>query len=150
MSHRTSPARRRRGAAVRLAISSVAAITAVGLVPGTASAEVAPQTQEADQTTAAQVLTWTADDDITEYTSAPTEATAGPATIVFENSLATGNTFGMAHTLTFDTSTPGYNHDVNLNILASPFDANGGRHEAEVTLTPGTLPLLLRHPRPRR
>ena len=44
----------------------------------------------------------------------------------------------MSHTLTFDTTTPGYNHDVSLDILANPFDANGGRHEAEVTLTPGT------------
>ncbi len=43
----------------------------------------------------------------------------------------------MSHTLTFDTSTPGYNHDVSLNILANPFDANNGRHEATVTLTPG-------------
>ena len=31
----------------------------------------------------------------------------------------------------------GYNHDVNLNILANPFDANNGRHQATVTLTPG-------------
>src|SRR5690606_1479291 len=59
-------------------------------------------------------------------------------TIVFENSMATGSTFGMSHTLTFDTGTIGYNHDVDLNILASPFDANGGRHEAQVTLTAGT------------
>nr|WP_255371672.1 Ig-like domain repeat protein [Cellulosimicrobium sp. CUA-896] len=44
----------------------------------------------------------------------------------------------MSHTLTFDTSTAGYNHDVDLNILASPFDANGGLHEAEVTFTEGT------------
>ena len=26
----------------------------------------------------------------------------------------------MSHTLTFDTSTPGYNHDVTLDILANP------------------------------
>ena len=62
---------------------------------------------------------------------------AGATTIVFENSAATGNTTGMPHTLTFDTTTEGYNHDVNLNILASPFDANNGRHQATVTLTPG-------------
>jgi uncharacterized cupredoxin-like copper-binding protein len=86
---------------------------------------------------AAQVLTWTADDSMTAYKSAPTTATAGPTTIVFENSAATGNTTGMTHTLTFDTSTPGYNHDVDVNIIASPYDASGGRHEVQVNLTPG-------------
>jgi plastocyanin len=87
--------------------------------------------------TAAQTLTWTADDDITRYLSVPPSATAGATTIIFENSAATGNTTGMPHTLTFDTTTDGYNHDVNLNILASPFDVNNGRHQATVTLTPG-------------
>ncbi|MEV6601115.1 copper-binding protein [Actinoplanes sp. NPDC051346] len=86
---------------------------------------------------AAAVLTWTADDDITRYKSAPAQAVAGATTIVFENSAATGNTTGMPHTLTFDTTTTGYNHDVTLNILAGPFDTNNGRHEATVTLTPG-------------
>jgi plastocyanin len=86
---------------------------------------------------AAQTLTWTADDDITKYKSVPTTAVAGATTIVFENSAATGNTTGMPHTLTFDTSTEGYNHDVTLNILASPFDTSNGRHQANVTLTPG-------------
>ncbi|WP_229074939.1 OmpL47-type beta-barrel domain-containing protein [Actinoplanes sp. DH11] len=86
---------------------------------------------------AAQTLTWTADNDVTRFKSAPATAAAGATTIVFENSEATGNTTGMPHTLTFDTSTPGYNHDVTLNILANPFDATGGRHEATVTLTPG-------------
>ncbi len=62
---------------------------------------------------------------------------AGPATIVFENSEATGNTTGMPHTLTFVTSDPEYNQDVQLNILANPFDDQGGKHTAEVTLTPG-------------
>ncbi|MEU1048585.1 family 16 glycoside hydrolase [Streptomyces sp. NPDC005897] len=84
-----------------------------------------------------QVLTWTAGDDITKYTSAPETAVAGPATIVFENSEATGNTTGMPHTLTFMTSDPAYNQDVQLNILANPNDAQGGKHTAEVTLTPG-------------
>ncbi|MFH8440456.1 OmpL47-type beta-barrel domain-containing protein [Streptomyces sp. NPDC018026] len=84
-----------------------------------------------------QVLTWTAGDDITKYTSAPETAVAGPATIVFENSEATGNTTGMPHTLTFMTSDPAYNQDVQLNILSNPFDAEGGKHTAEVTLTPG-------------
>jgi len=86
---------------------------------------------------AAQVLTWTAGDDITKYGSAPTTAVAGPATIVFENSAATGNTTGMPHTLTFVTSDPEYNSDVQINILANPNDDMGGRHTAEVTLTPG-------------
>ncbi|WP_307624287.1 OmpL47-type beta-barrel domain-containing protein [Streptomyces sp. V3I7] len=86
---------------------------------------------------AAQVLTWTAGDDITKYASAPTTAVAGAATIVFENSAATGNTMGMPHTLTFETSDPEYNNDVQLNILANPNDDMGGRHTAEVTLTPG-------------
>ncbi|MCG8965535.1 OmpL47-type beta-barrel domain-containing protein [Streptomyces sp. CL12-4] len=86
---------------------------------------------------AEQVLTWTAGDDITKYASAPATAVAGPATIVFENSAATGNTTGMPHTLTFVTGDPAYNSDVQLNILANPFDAQGGKHTAEVTLTPG-------------
>ncbi|MEU9644825.1 family 16 glycoside hydrolase [Streptomyces sp. NPDC048188] len=84
-----------------------------------------------------QVLTWTAGDDITKYVSAPETAVAGPATIVFENSEATGNTTGMPHTLTFMTSDPAYNQDVQLNILANPNDSEGGKHTAEVTLTPG-------------
>ncbi|MFD6433275.1 OmpL47-type beta-barrel domain-containing protein [Streptomyces venezuelae] len=86
---------------------------------------------------AAQTLTWTADNDISKYKSAPTTAVAGPTTIVFENSVATGNTTGMPHTLTFDTSDPEYNNDVTLNILANPNDDMGGKHTAEVTLTPG-------------
>ncbi|WP_141207911.1 OmpL47-type beta-barrel domain-containing protein [Streptomyces griseorubiginosus] len=86
---------------------------------------------------AAQTLTWTAGDDITKYVSAPTTAVAGTATIVFENSAATGNTTGMPHTLTFVTSDPEFNDDVQLNILANPNDDTGGRHTAEVTLTPG-------------
>ncbi len=111
-----------------LVIVLAALLTAV---PFVASAEPAPPRA------AAQMLTWTADDGITRYRSAPTQAEAGATTIVFENSAATGNTTGMPHTLTFDTTTPGYNHDVDLNILAGPFDPNGGRHQATVTLTPG-------------
>ncbi|MFE7358494.1 OmpL47-type beta-barrel domain-containing protein [Streptomyces sp. NPDC057543] len=91
----------------------------------------------ADEAAATQVLTWTAGDDYMKYTSAPTTAVAGKATIVFESSAATGNTTGLTHTLTFDVSNPDYNNDVSLNILASPFDSEGGRHTAEVTLTPG-------------
>ncbi|MFI9759415.1 OmpL47-type beta-barrel domain-containing protein [Streptomyces sp. NPDC051963] len=86
---------------------------------------------------AAQTLTWTAGDDITKYASVPATAVAGTTTIVFENSVATGNTTGMPHTLTFDVSDPEYNNDVPLNILANPNDDQGGRHTAEVTLTPG-------------
>lgn len=97
----------------------------------------AGETDSTDTAAAAQVLTWTAGDGITEYTSAPATAVAGPATIVFENSAATGNTTGMPHTLTFATSDPEFNSDVQLNILASPNDAQGGKHTAEVTLTPG-------------
>ncbi|HEY8981094.1 MAG TPA: family 16 glycoside hydrolase [Streptomyces sp.] len=84
-----------------------------------------------------QVLTWTAGNDITQYVSAPRTAVAGKATVVFENSAATGNTTGMPHTLTFVTGDPEFNSDVQLNILANPFDDTGGRHTAEVTLTPG-------------
>ncbi|MFF7858412.1 OmpL47-type beta-barrel domain-containing protein [Streptomyces sp. NPDC007904] len=97
----------------------------------------AGETGSTGTTAAEQVLTWTAGDGITAYTSAPATAVAGPATIVFENSAATGNTTGMPHTLTFVTSDPEFNDDVQLNILAGPNDAQGGRHTAEVTLTPG-------------
>jgi plastocyanin len=93
--------------------------------------------ERAERPAAAQVLTWTAGNDIDRYTSAPATAVAGPATIVFENSVATGNTTGMPHTLTFVTSDPEFNSDVSLNILANPNDAQGGRYTAEVTLTPG-------------
>ncbi|MFI8950000.1 OmpL47-type beta-barrel domain-containing protein [Streptomyces sp. NPDC053750] len=104
----------------------------LGLQATSASGQPTAQAAAADQ-----VLTWTAGDDITKYTSAPETAVAGPATIVFENSAATGNTTGMPHTLTFVTSDPEYNNDVQLNILANPGDAQGGKHTAEVTLTPG-------------
>lgn len=99
--------------------------------------QAAPSTARTEQTAADQVLTWTAGDDITKYNSAPTTAVAGTATIVFENSAATGNTTGMPHTLTFATNDPEFNSDVQLNILATPSDDQGGRHTAEVTLTPG-------------
>ncbi|WP_199442115.1 OmpL47-type beta-barrel domain-containing protein [Umezawaea beigongshangensis] len=113
------------GAAAALLLASLTAVVPLP-APPTASAGVL-----------AQVLTWTADNDITRYKSAPTTATAGETTIVWENSEATGNTTGMPHTLTFDTSTPGYNHDVDLDVLANPFDVQNGRHEAVVALTPG-------------
>jgi plastocyanin len=110
-----------------------ALLTVLGLASPAAHGRPAPPAGS----TAEQVLTWTAGDDITRYASAPTTAVAGKATIVFENSEATGNTTAMPHTLTFDVSDPEYNNDVPLNILASPLDADGGRHTAEVTLTPG-------------
>lgn len=83
-----------------------------------------------------QVLTWTAGNAIDHYLSAPKTAVAGKATIVFENSEATGNTSGMPHTLTFSVSDPEFNNDVPLNLLANPGDDQGGKQTAEVTLTP--------------
>ncbi|MFD8154827.1 OmpL47-type beta-barrel domain-containing protein [Streptomyces sp. NPDC059720] len=96
-----------------------------------------PAAGQAAEQAAEQVLTWTAGDAIDKYLSAPATAVAGSATIVFENSAATGNTTGMPHTLTFVTSDPEFNDDVQLNILANPNDAQGGKHTAQVTLTPG-------------
>ena len=111
----------------------------IGLVPSTAMAAKRPAApQGGGDTAAAQTLTWTADDRVDEYASAPTTAVAGETEIVFENSEATGNTTNMPHTLTFDTSNSDYNNDVDLNILANPSDSNGGKHTATVTLTPGT------------
>ena len=115
-----------------------ALLAALLMVLGLTSTPASGRTEEArDPAAAAQVLTWTAGDDITKYVTAPRTAVAGPTTIVFENSTATGNTMGMPHTLTFDVSDPEYNNDVPLNILANPGDDQGGRHTAEVTLTPG-------------
>ncbi|WP_442792028.1 OmpL47-type beta-barrel domain-containing protein [Micromonospora sp. NBC_01796] len=123
-------------AAVLLVSSTLASVpvnaqpvdTASG-TPGTLAS--APQLQ-------AQVLTWTANNNFQAYASVPTTAVAGATTLVFENSAATGNTTGMQHTLTFDTGNPAYNSDVNVNILADPFDSNQGRWTVDVTLTPGT------------
>ncbi|USC51464.1 DUF1080 domain-containing protein [Streptomyces filamentosus] len=106
-----------------LGLTSTAAYGKGGDTPGTKAAD--------------QVLTWTAGDPIDRYLTAPETAVAGKATIVFENSTATGNTTSMPHTLTFSTSDPEYNQDVQLNILANPSDAEGGKHSVEVTLTPG-------------
>ncbi|MFE0761623.1 OmpL47-type beta-barrel domain-containing protein [Streptomyces smyrnaeus] len=137
------PGRRRRQERRRLLTALLAALLMVlGLTSATAwgkgTAPAADATAQGGGTAADQVLTWTADDDMTKYASAPATAVAGKATIVFENSAATGNTTGMSHTLTFTTSDPDYNQDVDLNILASPNDSKGGKHTAEVTLTPGT------------
>ncbi|MGH3382050.1 MAG: OmpL47-type beta-barrel domain-containing protein [Actinoallomurus sp.] len=123
------------GNARRVAVVLVCAVLSALWLSSSAVAANAPEPRL--HQAAAQVLTWTADDSMMAYKSAPATATSGPATIVFENSTATGNTTGMTHTLTFDTAGDGYNHDVDLNIIASPFDAEGGRHEAQVNLTPG-------------
>ncbi|WP_191095038.1 OmpL47-type beta-barrel domain-containing protein [Streptomyces kanamyceticus] len=122
-----SPTKRRLWTALFAALLMV-----LGLTSTTATARPDNTGIAADQT-----LNWTADNDITKYKSAPTTAVAGKTTIVFENSEATGNTTGMPHTLTFDVSDPEYNNDVQLNILANPYDAQGGKQTAEVTLTPG-------------
>ncbi|MFD6326303.1 OmpL47-type beta-barrel domain-containing protein [Streptomyces sp. NPDC058442] len=104
---------------------------------GLQTVSAADDTEAPEAKAAEQVLTWTAGNDIDKYLSAPATAVAGPATVVFENSVATGNTTGMPHTLTFVTSDPEFNDDVQLNILANPNDAQKGRYTAEVTLTPG-------------
>ncbi|WP_329125858.1 OmpL47-type beta-barrel domain-containing protein [Streptomyces sp. NBC_01465] len=115
----------------------VVLLSALLMVLGLTSTAAYGRTDDDQQAAAAQVLTWTAGDSITQYTTAPATAVAGLTTIVFENSAATGNTTGMPHTLTFDVSDPEYNNDVPLNILANPGDDQGGKHTAEVTLTPG-------------
>ncbi|MBC9713586.1 DUF1080 domain-containing protein [Streptomyces sp. TRM66268-LWL] len=109
----------------------------LGLSAPVAYGEELGKAEAEQQAAAAQTLTWTAGDPIDRYLSAPTTAVAGATTIVFENSTATGNTTGMPHTLTFDIADPEYNNDVPLNILANPNDDQGGRHTAEVVLTPG-------------
>ncbi|WP_181811119.1 OmpL47-type beta-barrel domain-containing protein [Streptomyces ipomoeae] len=114
-----------------------ALLAALLMVVGLASAPASGRARPVGEAASAQVLTWTAGDDITKYTTAPRTAVAGATTIVFENSTATGNTMGMPHTLTFDVSDPEYNNDVPLNILANPNDDQSGRWTAEVTLTPG-------------
>jgi plastocyanin len=119
---------------VRARYALAALFLLVSMIPGVASYASPPGPRAA----AVQTLTWTTDGDTTRYRTAPTQAVAGETTIVFENSEATGNTIGMPHTLTFDNTTEGFNHDVSLNILANPFDPNDGRHTATVTLTPGT------------
>ncbi|WNI21160.1 DUF1080 domain-containing protein [Streptomyces sp. ITFR-16] len=107
------------------------------MVLGLTSTAAYGRTPAPADTAADQVLTWTAGDPIDHYLSAPGTAVAGKATIVFENSEATGNTTGMPHTLTFSVSDPEFNNDVPLNLLANPGDDKGGKQTAEVTLTPG-------------
>ncbi|WET80904.1 copper-binding protein [Amycolatopsis sp. QT-25] len=104
-----------------------AALAIAGLVlPGSSTPAVAAPVQ---------TLEWTAGDSTDHYLSAPATAVAGETTILFKNTEALGST--MSHTLTFDTSTPGYNHDVILNIVANPYDDKNGEHQATVTLSPG-------------
>ncbi|WP_443673254.1 OmpL47-type beta-barrel domain-containing protein [Micromonospora coerulea] len=133
----------------RLRRSLAAVVTLVLLAAGLNAAPANARPSEPERSAAAgvtapspqlqaQVLTWTAGDNFLAYRSAPTTATAGPATLVFENSAATGNTTGMQHTLTFETGNPAYNSDVDVNILADPSDSNGGRWTVDVVLTPGT------------
>ncbi|TDC80279.1 OmpL47-type beta-barrel domain-containing protein [Streptomyces hainanensis] len=140
MTHGRSRARAAAHAATthrRLAVLLALCLAALALGPLSGARADQPRGGE-PAPAAEQVLTWTADNDITRYLSAPTTAVAGEATLVFENSAATGNTTGMPHTLTFDSSNPAYNNDVSVNILANPNDANGGRYEVDVNLTPGT------------
>ncbi|QGV77620.1 OmpL47-type beta-barrel domain-containing protein [Streptomyces ficellus] len=114
-----------------------AVLASVLMVLGLTSTAAHGRPDNGPEGAAEQVLTWTAGDPIDRYLTFPATAVAGPTTIVFENSAATGNTTGMPHTLTFDVSDPEYNNDVPLNILANPGDDQGGRHTAQVTLTPG-------------
>ncbi|MFJ6315791.1 OmpL47-type beta-barrel domain-containing protein [Streptomyces californicus] len=135
MRHPSLPGRRRRRRPPRLWTALLASLLMVLGLTSTAAygkGGDAPAAEAADQ-----VLTWTAGDPIDHYLTAPETAVAGKATIVFENSAATGNTTSMPHTLTFSTSDPEYNSDVQLNILANPSDAEGGKHSVDVTLTPG-------------
>ncbi|MEV5130653.1 family 16 glycoside hydrolase [[Kitasatospora] papulosa] len=107
------------------------------MVLGLASTAAYGRDDDRSAAAADQVLNWTAGDPIDHYLTAPKTAVAGAATIVFENSTATGNTTGMPHTLTFSVSDPEFNDDVAVNILANPSDSEGGKHSVEVTLTPG-------------
>ncbi|HEY0698148.1 MAG TPA: family 16 glycoside hydrolase, partial [Micromonospora sp.] len=126
------------------ALATMALLLTAGLTASPAYARLADTERPATAGTSsssqlqAQVLTWTAGDNFLSYLSAPTTATAGPSTLVFENSRTTGNTTGMQHTLTFETGDPRYNSDVDVNILADPTDANGGRWTVDVVLSPGT------------
>ncbi|UED83302.1 cupredoxin domain-containing protein [Streptomyces profundus] len=140
---RRTPRRRWRPLAVAVSLSlaavGLAALPTAQAQQSTSAAAVTPADEpEPDPEPTEQVLTWTADNDLDSYETAPVEAVAGPATLVFENSVDTGNTTGMAHTLTFDVSNSQYNNDVRVNILANPNDARGGLHEIDVELTPGT------------
>jgi plastocyanin len=128
------PISRKRTLTALAALVGMLATSALAAIPVSARPADGAGPQQRDT----QVLTWTAGNDVSTYTQAPATAVPGPTTLVFENSAATGNTTGMQHTLTFETGDPTYNQDVNVNILADPFDANGGRWTVDVVLTPGT------------
>ncbi len=123
---------------IRRPLTALAAAAALFVTSTLASAPAsAGESDSAPQQREAQVLTWTAGDDFQKYLSVPTSAEPGPATLVFENSRESGNTSGMQHTLTFDTGNPQYNRDLDVNILADPFDSKGGRWTVDVVLTAG-------------
>ncbi|MFE9692084.1 OmpL47-type beta-barrel domain-containing protein [Micromonospora sp. NPDC005806] len=138
------PGRRRSLSRLRRSVAALVALALLTTGLSSSPANARPTDPERSAPAAAttplqaQVLTWTAGDNFLAYRSAPTTAVAGPATLVFENSPATGNTTGMQHTLTFETGDPRYNSDVDVNILADPTDANGGRWTVDVVLSPGT------------
>lgn len=125
---------RRRSRPARLWLALLGSLL---MVLGLTSTAAYGRTANTADAAADQVLNWTAGNAIDHYLSAPKTAVAGKATIVFENSEATGNTSGMPHTLTFSVSDPEFNNDVPLNLLANPGDDKGGKQTAEVTLTPG-------------
>ncbi|WP_326590097.1 OmpL47-type beta-barrel domain-containing protein [Streptomyces brevispora] len=125
---------RRRSRPARLLLALLGSFL---MVLGLTSTAAYGRTAAPVEAAADQVLTWTAGNPIDHYLSAPKTAVAGKATIVFENSVGTGNTSGMPHTLTFSVSDPEFNNDVPLNLLANPGDDRGGKQTAEVTLTPG-------------
>ncbi|MEK8145769.1 hypothetical protein NKH18_44535 [Streptomyces sp. M10(2022)] len=132
--HRSILARRR----YRPAWLWLALLGSLLMVLGLTSTAAYGRDDDRNAVAADQVLNWTAGDPIDRYLTVPETAVAGPATLVFENSEATGNTTSMPHTLTFSVSDPEYNNDVPVNILANPGDSEGGKHSVEVTLTPAS------------
>ncbi|SMC69518.1 cupredoxin domain-containing protein, partial [Kibdelosporangium aridum] len=117
------------GVAGALMVTSIAVAIPASAVPAPAPAPT-PQPVQAQE----QVLKWVGGNVTDRYLEQPSTAVAGVTKIIFSN---TEQTSTITHTLTFDTETPGYNHDVDLNITANPGDPAGGYYEATVTLTPG-------------
>nr|WP_052477744.1 hypothetical protein [Kibdelosporangium sp. MJ126-NF4]CEL13645.1 putative secreted glycosyl hydrolase [Kibdelosporangium sp. MJ126-NF4]CTQ99331.1 putative glycosyl hydrolase [Kibdelosporangium sp. MJ126-NF4] len=120
------------GVAGALMVTSIALAVPASAIPAPEPTPAAAPVQAQEQ-----LLRWTADNSQERYKSAPTTAVAGAAIIEFENSFATGNDIYMTHTLTFDQDTPGYNHDVAVDITANPDDQQQGKWRVNVTLTPG-------------
>ena len=124
------------------------------LAPGSASAR--PVDTEPEATTRApaanqlqaQVLTWTASDSIPGVQSRrPTTAVGGSGHHrLREQRRHRQHHRHAAHAHVRHLATPSYNNDVNVNILADPFDANGGRHTVDVTLTPARTATSARSP----